>query len=297
MSNLPINFFTIVLNGQPFIEKHLKTFLDLDLAWHWHVIEGVAELRFDTSWSLANGGKIPSDFHRNGLSIDGTTEYLDQIAAEHPSKITIYRKPSGVFWDGKREMVNAPLSSIKNECLLWQIDADEFWTVEQIKIAHNMFENNPKKFAAYYWCYYFVGPDIVITTRNGYANNPSFEWERTWRYLPHFRWAAHEPPLLVEKTYSGTMRAVRDRGVFAHDETEKNGLVFHHYAYVNSRQLNFKESYYGYKNALAKWRQLQQCKLFPVNLRDYFDWVGDNTSVDLASAQGLFPIFPILDSD
>ena len=33
-----------------------------------------------------------------------------------------------MFWDGKREMVNEPLFNINEECLLWQIDADELWT-------------------------------------------------------------------------------------------------------------------------------------------------------------------------
>ena len=40
--------------------------------------------------------------------------------------------PAGAFWDGKREMVSAPLPNIREECLLWQVDADELWTADQI---------------------------------------------------------------------------------------------------------------------------------------------------------------------
>ena len=53
---------------------------------------------------------------------------LDGLAADHPDRVVLYRQPPGVFWDGKRAMVNAPLANIDEECLLWQIDADELWT-------------------------------------------------------------------------------------------------------------------------------------------------------------------------
>jgi hypothetical protein len=124
MPELPIHFFTIVLNGQPFIRYHIKIFKQLPFKWHWHIVEGVAELKHDTGWSLKQGGYINDEIHDNGRSNDSTTEYLDELAQQYPDNITVYRKPDGVFWDGKREMVNEPLLNINEECLLWQIDAD-----------------------------------------------------------------------------------------------------------------------------------------------------------------------------
>ena len=288
--NLKIHFFTIVINGMPFIEKHIETFKKIAPQWHWHIIEGVAELKNDTAWSIANGGRIENSLHRDGLSNDGTSEYLDLLKKEFPNEISIYRKPHGVFWNGKIEMVNAPLSCITEECLLWQIDVDEFWSTQQINDGHQLFINNPKNFSAFYWCHYFVGHHILTSTRHGFANNPLFEWERTWRFLPHFRWAAHEPPLLVEKTYSGQFKAVRDRGKFSHEETEKAGLVFQHYAYVFESQLKFKEIYYGYKGALTEWTRLQNNSLFPTKLSNFFKWVTDETLVDKADSLGVKPI-------
>ena len=123
--NLPIHFLTIVLNGQPFIRHHFEQMRQLPFRWHWHIVEGVAELSHDTAWSKASGGKIPAELHRDGLSVDGTTEYLDALKEKYPDNITVYRPPIGKFWDGKREMVNAPLANITAECLLWQVDADE----------------------------------------------------------------------------------------------------------------------------------------------------------------------------
>lgn len=284
-----IHFFTIVLNGFPFIDKHIKTFLSLDIDWHWHIIEGVANLTHDTSWCLRNGGAIDSSFHSFGLSSDGTTEYLNRIKAEYPTKITIYRKTDGSFWDGKREMINAPLINIKEECILWQIDVDEFWTKQQISTSYEMFLSNPNVMAAYYWCHYFVGKNLLIATRNCYGNNPAQEWLRTWRYKPNFFWLAHEPPILVEKV-NDRFLPIHKYSFFDHNFTNSLGLVFQHFAYCTENQLRFKETYYGYKNALENWKKLQQQEHFPQMLKNYFPWVSDYSVIEKTSALKVDPI-------
>ncbi len=287
---LPIHFFTIVLNGQPYIPYHIEIFRQLTCNWHWHIVEGVADLKHDTGWSVQFGGSISDQIHHNGLSNDGTTEYLNQLAQQYPDNITIYRKPAGVFWEGKREMVNEPLFNINEECLLWQIDADELWTVDQISTARQMFINHPEKTAAFYWCWYFVGENKIISTRNCYAQNPQQEWLRTWRYKPGSVWVAHEPPRLEEPLPTGQWRDIASVNPFLHQETESQGLIFQHFAYATTEQLKFKEQYYGYKEAVSQWEQLQKVTKFPVLLRDYFAWVGDGTQVNFAESQGIIPI-------
>jgi hypothetical protein len=116
---LSIHFFTIVLNGKPFIDYHINVLKELPFKWYWHIVEGVADLKHDTAWSIDAGGLISEEFHIDGLSIDGTSEYLDKLAKLYPDNITVYRKPRGTFWDGKREMVETPLRNITEECLLW----------------------------------------------------------------------------------------------------------------------------------------------------------------------------------
>lgn len=288
--DLPIHFFTIVLNGQPYIPYHIDILKQLSCKWHWHIVEGVADLKHDTSWSVRLGGSISDDIHCNGLSNDGTTEYLDELAQLYPDNITIYRKPAGVFWDGKREMVNAPLANIQEECLLWQIDVDELWTLEQLNTARQLFINNPDKTAAFYWCWYFVGEKLLISTRNCYAQNPNQDWLRTWKFKPGAFWAAHEPPVLVEARADGEYQNLAKINPFLHAETEQAGLVFQHFAYATKEQLLFKEQYYGYKDAVSQWSQLQETTKFPIFLRDYFAWVGDGTQIDIAESQGIIPI-------
>lgn len=288
--SLPVHIFTIVLNGEPFIRYHIEVFNQLPFKWHWHIIEGVADLKHDTAWVLRYGGRIINEMHCNGRSNDGTTEYLDELAQQYPDNVTVYRKPEGIFWDGKLEMVNAPLANINEECLLWQVDADELWTVDQICKVRQLFISNPDKTAAFYWCWYFVGEDLVISTRNCYAQNPNQEWLRTWKYKAGDVWIAHEPPRLAESLPNGQLRDVAGVNPFLHEETEKEGLVFQHFAYVTPKQLQFKEQYYGYANALSRWTVLQEQRKFPVLLREYFPWVHDTTQVETAEFCGVTPI-------
>ncbi|MEO0688507.1 MAG: glycosyl transferase family 1, partial [Cyanobacteria bacterium J06649_11] len=160
------------------------------------------------------------------------------------------------------------------------------------------FIKNPDKTAAFYWCWYFVGENLLINSRNCYAQNPQQEWLRTWKFKPGYVWAAHEPPVLVEKLADGQLKNVAAVNPFMHKDTEKQGLVFQHFAYTTEEQLKFKEEYYGYKGAVSQWTNLQQQTKFPVLLRDYFAWVGDNTTVDKADSCGIVPIAqPIEDSN
>ena len=281
---LPVHFFTIVLNGEPFIRYHLDVFRTLPFRWHWHVVEGVASLVHDTGWSVPGGGHVDASAHRDGLSVDGTTAYLDEIVAAEPARITLYRKPGGDFWDGKREMVSAPLARIGEECLLWEVDADELWTAEQIASVHRLFRDDRGRSAAFYWCHYLPAPGAVVTTRYNYSQNPDYEWLRTWRYRPGDIWEAHEPPILVRPSRFARVDVARIRP-FLHDETEAAGAVFQHFAYATEEQVRFKESYYGYRDALAQWRKLTgavEAAHGPLRLGDYLPWVHDDTLVDSA---------------
>ena len=285
---IPVHFFTIVLNGNPFIQYHESILPKLWFNWHWHIVEGVASLSHDTAWSVKSGGRVDDSFHLNGRSIDGTSEYLDNLAARYPDNITIYRKPDGVFWEGKREMCNAPLANIHQECLLWQIDSDEFWTAKQISAVHRLFTEQADRTAAVYWCDFFVGPEKVVSTRYNYSQNPAHEWRRTWRFKPGDHWIAHEPPKLrrPRRLFSRKIHDLSTARPFTPDETEAIGAVFKHFAYVTSEQLAFKEKYYGYSGASERWRELQQVQS-PGFLRDYFSWVRDTTMFDDAAKVGV----------
>ncbi len=270
-STLPIHFFTIVLDGEPYIRHHYSVFCELDklgIPWRWVVVEGVAALKHCTGWSLANGGKIPEEYAQ-GHSLDGTVEYLKDLTAKDP-RVQLLQKPEGQFWDGKIEMVRAAQPDYP--CLLWQVDADELWTADQIRRVHQKFEAEPTLEAAQFYCHYFVGSNLVLDNRGKWGNNPKIEWWRVWRWDPgECEWRSHEPPLLARK---GNL----PRKVLTADQTAAEGLVFNHYAYALRKQVQFKETYYGYREAVKAWEDLQKADK-PCSLQDFFPWAYGNPKV------------------
>ncbi len=280
-ATLPIHFFTIVLDGQPYIERHYSVFCQLDklgIPWQWVVVEGVAALRHDTGWSLANGGRIPEKYVQ-GHSLDGTVEYLRDLAAKD-TRVRLVQKPDGQFWDGKIEMVRAAQPDYP--CLLWQLDADEIWTAEQIRRLHRLFEADPALEAAQFYCRYFVGPNLVLDNKGKWGNNPQQEWWRVWRWDPsECEWQTHEPPVLTRK---GRV----PQKVLTANQTEAEGLVFDHYAYALQKQVEFKEFYYGYQGAVRAWRELQKAEK-PCSLQPFFPWAyGDPLVVEVQERLHLF---------
>ena len=287
---LPIHFFTIVLNGMPFIERHIDEMRKLPFAWHWHVVEGIAELMHDTKWSKALGGRADASLHRDGLSIDGTTEYLDRLASVEPDRVTIYRPPRGQSWQGKLAMVRAPLANIGEECLLWEIDVDEFWSSAQIEHMRRRFIDDPARTAAFFLCHYFI-KNLVITTANTYGNHIDYEWLRVWRFRPGDFWASHEPPRLCRRLDGGDIAFdVAAINPFAHGETLTDDLVFRHLAYVVPEQLRFKEIYYGYKDAVPQWEKLPRSG--PLRLRDHLAWITDEALADNCEKYAIAPPDP-----
>jgi len=270
----PIHFFTIVLNGEPFIRYHIDVFRDLPFAWHWHIVEGVAELVRDTSWSVPNGGRITAEMHERGRSNDGTSAYLDGLSRTHPGSVTIYRAPEDSFWPGKCAMVNAPLAALHEPCLLWQLDVDELWTAENIIRTRELFLSEKDRSSAYFHCDYFVGPRKYVSSLITWATYPD-DWIRVWRFRPGMRWASHEPPKLVDEQG----RDVGRIRFFKRDETRALGITFQHFAYALESQVRFKETYYGYADAVSHWHRLQRTR-GPVNPARYLPWAKEDAIVD-----------------
>lgn len=287
--HLSVHFLTIVLNGEPFIRYHYQILENLPFRWHWHVVEGAAELRHDTAWACAYGGALPDRFHTDGLSNDGTSEYLDRLRECDPCRVSVYRPPTGRLWDGKLEMVNAPLAAITEDCLLWQLDVDEFWTVSQIVKTRQLFLNHPEKTAALFSCHFFITPDLVVIDDISSQHRLSENWLRVWRYSQDCRWKAHEPPILEKILEDGSVVNIGQKNPFSCQETSQEGLIFQHKAYVLKSQLQFKEQYYGYKGITMNWLMLQKQADFPVMLKPFFPWpfIGEGTTAVPQSFLGI----------
>ena len=252
-----IEFFTIVSNGMPFIQRQLPIFEQLNFPWRWSIREGPARHVKD---SFRKGGKLMSA-RLDGSSVDGTSEYLTSISG-HP-KVNIIRKPE---WDGKTEMCNSVLDGIKESCLLWQIDADEVWRPEQIKKMRQMFMADTKRTSAWFWCRCFMGYNLALEGINGAGNRTEYEWKRVWRFNPGDVFASHEPPCLRRGKVD-----LGDACRFTHEETRDAGLVFDHHAYVEEQQVLNKELYYGMPGLTDIWRKMQDTPA-PFNISDHMQY-------------------------
>lgn len=254
----PLNIITIVLDGFPFLPMQLAQFNRLQTDWHWYVVEGVAAPVNDTAWCK----EMPPR-----LSRDGSTEWLTAVAKQHP-RVTVLRQQ---LWPGKTAMFNAALELIKKPGYLMEIDVDELWSAEQLARLLAVFKGpfGLSYDAAQFFCRYYVGPNIVTTTENAYGNNPG-EWNRFWKFTPGMMFLSHEPPVL-----SSAPR------IMPREKTLDMGLIFEHYAYAYEHQVEFKRLYYGYENATACWRRLQENKLWPVKLANFLPWCDQRATADL----------------
>lgn len=261
-----LEIFTICLDAQPWITFHYPQFERLPFDWRWHVIEGVASNAHCTHWCAEMAPR---------LSNDGTTEYLDSIAAYDP-RVIIHRKE---MWHGKISMVNEPLRYMHAPALLLECDADEIWTTEQIIKLREMFMNDPTKNTAQFYCDYRVGRGISITSVNKYGNN-SGEWKRAWRFTPGMRFKNHEPPSFEN----------HNEHLFTREQTKAAGLVFRHEAYSTEKQVAWKEQFYGsennpcgklYHGAVKRWRALQRTNQSVIpELKRYLPWCGEGVTAE-----------------
>jgi ADP-heptose:LPS heptosyltransferase len=289
VGTLPVHFFSFAFNGLPFVRHHISVFCQLPFPWHWHVVLGLAETEQAKLSNYLSAGHVGSQPCELGLTSDGTTAYMDRLARQHPNRLTIYRPPMGAYWANQQQMFNAPLANIHEECLLWRVDPEDLWSVEQIIRAHELFLAYPEKTAFFYYCYFFVGPKLVVTTRKTYGNLSDREWLRTWRFSPGCQWTPDERPRLCQQV-QGKAMDLAAIAPFRQAETEAHNLVFQRFAWATKSQAAVQEACCGCVKAVQNWQRLQASKRFPVLLKDYFPWVSDQARVDRVKSLGISPL-------
>lgn len=278
-----VHVLTLVLNGLPFLRHHEPVLRGLEVPWRWRIVEGVAELKNDTAWSLKNGGYFPCGMARDGLSIDGTSAYLNRLEKLHPKKIRIIRQKAALPWAGKVAMVQAAMQGVRDGDLLFQLDSDELWSRSRLEQVMKLFRSRPDWQWARLPCRFFFGSDLFTEGENQYGNGRD-EWLRVWRYRKGDHWQSHEPPCLIRRD---TGRPVTEEPGLGRREARALNLSFDHYAYATEGQVRFKEIYYGYRDAVRLWRSLQQMP--PGSLvRRCLPWVRDVEIPKTRNLRGYF---------
>ena len=229
--------FTTLLNGQPFLEKQLKSNIK-DLFDEWYFIEGAVDKTHDTT-----GNTVPKKYHTDDyLSIDGTSELLDSYAGE---KIKVIRN-NGKLWNGYVGMANSIADKYEN-CILMMIDVDEFWPYDKLKELLEFAETNSYN-TYFFMCYYFVGKDKYLFENNRYGNN-DYEWNRLWKITDKKQFKQLQPPHLYDKHEI----ILADKQL-----TVNKGWIFTHYSYTLEEQVKFKCDFFNKGNLLYdQWKKLQ----------------------------------------
>lgn len=257
---MTLNIATIVLDGMPWLPCIFAELnrLPPEIDWCWHIAEGASAAESDTAWMNGQSAR---------LSRDGTHEFLLSLN-HHPRVFAQF----STLWSGKTAQLNALCERMARGGILLQQDSDEIWTAQQYLKLIELFDDMSVS-GAMFWMRYFVGPNLVTTSQNGYGNKASMgEWRRAWRFHPGQRFDCHEPPV-----FAG------NKGRFlSRDETREALGVIDHYAWATARQAAMKQVIYGnpYQDALSQWTKLQHAEMPLSNLESIWPWVGPGASVD-----------------
>lgn len=86
------------------------------------------------------------------------------------------------FWNSKDEMVNKAITGIKgvcDECLLWEIDIDEQWTLDKIQYAEKFLLDNSYKNIQFLSNAY-VGKNLLAIGEWG--ESTLYPYRRLWKW-------------------------------------------------------------------------------------------------------------------
>ena len=250
--------FTIILNGLRHLKQDNYTQFMTTQFDHWVIVEGVSRPTGSTSWCK----ELSTDFHKNYLSNDGTTEFLDTIKSDRVTIVRCKDKP----WENKDEQVNAAIDIIKsitNECMLWQVDIDEKWTSNQLQEAEEMLRKNNGKTGCFL-CNYYVGEKQIALGDWGEGKHEPYR--RLWDWKGE-KFVSHEPPKLKGKNGPGLLLPQR----------------FNHFAYYYKEDVMFKEAYYGsYEGLYNRWLKVQD-NISTIHIRELLGpkvwWSNTNTII------------------
>ncbi|CAM9380011.1 unnamed protein product, partial [Scytosiphon promiscuus] len=155
---------------------------------------------------------------------------------------------------------------------------------------HDRHELRPSnRQCAYFHCHFFIGPDLITVTDDGWGHSVANEWLRAWIFRPgESVWLQHAPPGLATHDETEGWVVLAGDECIGREETKDLGLVFTHYAYVLEEQVRFKDEYHGHseamraqqattatatpKDAVAGWRALQKADP-PVLVADHLTWL------------------------
>jgi hypothetical protein len=225
---------TIIYNGLHHLQHGNFVERMMSMFDRWIIVEGHARPGGSTYW--CNNLK-----YQSAESTDGTREYLRTLGVD-------YIEGKG-FWESKDAQFQAGVDRLKeitSECTLWQVDADEWWTLEQLETNERALVGNVGSVGFHH----VVGrcEDGLLLAKGrwggGFVN-------RVWRWKGQDL-ECHEPA-----TFKGQ------------GEVQMLPEKFLHFSYYFEKDVSFKQKYYkGHEEVYKGWKKLQEYKResFPIHI-------------------------------
>jgi len=238
--------FSIILNGLHHLLHNDQYRFILNNCDKWIVVEGASQPNGSTGWCKS----FPEEYQKNGGSVDGTREFLQELTALENKLVYI---PSNGFWQSKDVQVNVAMEALKkitNKCFLWEFDIDEQWTKEaMVQAEKELVEQNLKMGQFRADCY--VGKNLLAVGEWGEAYNGGYN--RLWNWEGEL-FERHEPPIL-EGTRNSPAKILSPR--------------FKHFNYYFEKDVLFKDKWYsGHEQIHERWKIINSLpkETFPIHI-------------------------------
>ncbi len=224
-----ITFGLIVLSGRPFIIPNVKSLYPY--AHQIIVVEGACE----AARSIAR---------EDGHSIDGTYEDLLEFkrTSDPDDKVKVVTAADAGFqsgfWPDKNAMSWAYASAATGN-YLWQIDADEFYTDDDMTKLISLLAEDRYDTVSFETKTFFGGLEYEL---DGFyfRRDRGRVFHRLFRWGPGYQYKTHWPPTVIDE--NGTdLRALRWMGA---EESARMGIFMYHYCYLFTQQVTNKMTYY-----------------------------------------------------
>lgn len=245
--------FTIIYNGN----HHLlhKDFAQrmLTMFDKWVIVEGFSRNGGSTKWC--------NSIRPLPQSTDGTIKTCQNLTSQNPSRVIFATSKTG--WASKDDQVNKAVNLLRGSQpgWLWQVDADEHWTLEDLEGAENMLQKD-LTIAGGFQFYHYLCNDVdgrQLVGKGAWGDN--IHTRLWWWQGQSFK--SHEPPVMEgQEGY----RLLPQK--------------YHHYAYYFEQDVEFKSKYYkGYRQVLPNWRAMRQRRFdYPIPAKTL---LGSSTGIDL----------------
>jgi hypothetical protein len=214
-----ISYVMNVLNGEPFIKYQLDSIYKF--AHEIIIIEGAYK-------KFAHAAVY-------GRSKDDTIKTIENYN-DIENKIRLIANDG--YYDDRKEMCNEFLKHVTGD-VIWQVDADEFYSNETHLYIKKMFKTDPKlDLVSFNFQNYYISSSYYI---DGYNSVGLGDVNRVFRFEVGDSWLSQRPPTLMDSNMKKKVVRKNINGSML----EKEKHIIHHASLIFEDQIRDKFKYYS----------------------------------------------------